>query len=912
MLNRLKVLASQIGGLLTRRRLDSDFAQELDGHLSLLIEENIRRGMPLEEARRAAHVRLGGVTQIRENHREAWGLPLAESLLQDVRYGLRQFRRSPGLTAVITLSLALGIGANTAIFSVINAVMLRSLPVQEPNRLVQIAFEGKHQGESFVGESFSYPLFDELRKRDEVFTEIAAFDYWDSFEAQAASPGSGAANEVIKGQLASVNFFPMLGVNAVVGRTFAPDEDSAAGAHPVAVISYGLWTRLFARDAGAIGKKVTVNDTPLTIIGVAPKYFSGANPGKGCDLWAPVTMHAQLMGGLYDYLKNPAVHWLTLMGRLKPGVTEQQARANLDVIFQQLQRQQDLTGITDSERKDFFTQRIVLLPAANGTDYLRKEFQQPLFLLMGMVGLVLLIACANVANLLLARASARRREIEVRLALGAGRRRLIRQLLTESVLLALMGAALGVLFAYWGSPALVILMSRGQNQVLLDVHPDKSVLLFTALAALLTGVAFGLAPALRATRPAVSSGSRQAAATRAGRRLGRALVIAEVALSLVMVVGAGLLIRTLRNLETLDPGFNRDHVLLFWLDPTKAGYKDQRASELRQQVLDRLQQVPGVRSASFSFLTPISGGGWDNEARSVEDYTPSPGEDMDVYLNAVGPHFFQSLGTPLLAGRDFGPEDQGGSTLLALINQTMARRFFAGRDPIGRHFNLGPWTGKNAGLEIIGVVGDAKYVGLRQAVPPTAYLYVPQLPRDASPDGVIFEVRTAVAPLSIAPQVRSLLQSINSRLNPTDFKTLTEQVDESLYQEKLVSTLSSFFGVLALVLACIGLYGIMSYAVARRTNEIGIRMALGAERAGILRMVLREVLVLAAIGVGIGLPAACAATRSIASMLYGLKATDPSTVLIATLLMTSVAVFAGYLPARRAANVDPMVALRHE
>lgn len=907
--DRLAALISKGRGLVRRQRLERDFEQELDSHLALLAEENIRHGMTPEDARRDARLRLGGVTQLRETHRELWGLPLAETLLKDVRYGLRQFRRNPGLTAIITLSLALGIGANTAIFSVINAAMLRMLPVQSPERLVQIAFEGKHRSQSFVGESFSYPVFNELRQRNQVFTDITAFDYWDTFDARLAD--SGAANETIKGQLASADFFSLLGVNAAIGRTFGPDEDSGAGDHRVAVISYALWSGLFARDPAAIGKTVTVNHTPLTIVGVAPRYFSGANPGKPCDLWAPVTMQPQLMGGPYDYLKSPEVHWLTLVGRLKAGVSKEQAQANLDVIFQQTQRQADLSGISESERQDFLTHRIVVLPAARGTDYLRNEFKQPLFLLMSMVALVLLVACANVANLLLARANTRQREIAIRLALGAGRRRLIRQLLTESVLLAMAGGAFGVLLAYWGSPLLVTLMSHGQNQITLNVSPDLPVLAFTVLVALITGITFGLTPALRATRSAADSGSRHLTVTRGGRRLGRALVVAEVGLSLVLVVGAGLLVRTLRNLETLDPGFNRHNVLLFWLDPTAAGYKGERAAALRQKLAERIRQVPGVRSASYSFLTPISGGGWDNVARTVEGYTPSPGEDMDVYLNAVDARFFETLRIPLLLGRDFSPGDSHGSTVVALINQTMARRFFAGRNPIGKHFQMGPWSGEH-GVEIIGVVGDAKYLSLRESVPPTAYLYVPQLPEEMSPGGVTFEVSSSFPPMSLAPDVQGLVHGLDSQLTAGDFKTLAEQVDQSLYQERLISTLSSFFGALALVLACVGLYGIMSYTVSRRTNEIGLRIALGAGRVRILRMVLGEAMLLALIGVAIGLPCAAAATRLIGNMLYGIRPTDPLTILASTLVMGAVAVIAGYLPARRATKVDPMVALRYE
>ncbi len=903
----LRNLAHGLRALFRKQRLESEMNEELGAYLDAAVRDNVRSGMSPEESLRAARVKMGSVEAVKEDIRSAGWESALETVWQDLRYALRMLRKNPGFTAVAVLTLALGIGANTAIFSVINAVMLRMLPVEHPEQLVQVAFQGKHSAASFIGQSFSYPQFTELREHNQVFADMSAFDYWTTFDARLA--GSGGSGETMKAQLVSANIFSLLGVNAVIGRTFAPDEDNGAGAHPVAVISYALWTRVFARETGALGRKITIADTPFTIIGVAPAHFSGVNPGLACDLWIPVSMQPQVNPN--DSLTDIDTHWLTLMARLKPGVSTEQARAGLDVVYQQIQRQEDISGFSDQERRDFFSHRIVLLPAARGTDYLRNEFSRPLFLLMAMVALLLLIACANVANLLLARASVRHAEIAVRLALGAGRPRLMRQLLTESTLLALIGGALGVLVAYWGSPLLVILMSHRRNQVALDVHPDLGVLGFTFLTALITGIAFGLAPALRATRITASPGTRQVTATRGGRRLGGVLVVAQVALSLVMVIGAGLLVRTFHNLEASDPGFNRQGVLLFWLDPSKAGYKDERASQLREEVFERIRQIPGVRSASFSFLTPISGGGWDNVARSVEGYTPYPGEDMEIYLNAVGPRFFEALGTPLLLGRDFGPQDGPSSPWVVLINQTMARRFFGQRSPIGKHFELGPWSGKQ-GIEIIGVVGDAKYMSLRESAPPTAYLYIPQLPQAMKPGGVTFEVSSGVAPMSLVPQVRSLLQGMDSRLGASDFKTLAEQVDDSLSREKMMSTLSAFFGILALLLACIGLYGVTSYGVARRTSEIGIRMALGAEQRGILRMVLSEALVLAVIGVAIGLPSAWAATRSIASMLYGLKPTDPLTIIAATLLMTAVAVFAGYLPARRAIRVDPMVALRYE
>jgi predicted permease len=883
-----------------RGKFHRELDEEMQHHLDLSTRAHAEEGESPEEARFAARRELGNALRLQEESRDMWGWAVVDSLSQDLRYALRQLRRSPGLTAVITLSLALGIGANTTIFSVINAVMLRMLPVQNPERLVQIAYQGQRSNQAFVAEGFSYPLFKELRKQNQVFTDMAAALPWGIAE-------SGPEPAKWAGQLVSANFFSVLGVNAVAGRVFAVDEDK--GAHPVVVISYALWTRAFGRDPGAIGRKMRLGDMPFTIIGVAPAHFNGLDPGRPCDLWVPITMQPQVNDGCEcGFLTR--MPWLNLVGRLRPRISPEQARADVDVLFQQIQHQADISSLSETQRKDFFTQRIVVLPAARGTDYLRAEFSRPLFLLMGMVALVLVIACANVANLLLARASVRQREIAVRLALGSGRRRLVRQLLTESVLLALMGGALGVLFAYWGSPLLVTLMAGGRNPVTLDVHPDLSVLGFTLLVALATGIAFGLAPALRATRagagPCFQSRSRNLAGSRAGRSLGQALVVAQVALSLVLVIGAGLLVRTLHNLETFDAGFSRQGVLLFGIAPTLVGYKGEGLTQLYRQLQQSLSLLPGVRSASFSLVTPVSDGRWE-ESISVEGYTPQWHEDMDTDMNSVGPKFFDTLGTPLLTGRDFAPQDRPGSPRVAIINQALARRYFAGRNPLGQKLGWG-WGKDKQEFEIVGVVGDAKYRNLREDMPPTAYLYALQ----TGLGDFTFAVRTAANPSDLLPSIRDLLRGLDSRLAPWDPRTLTEQVDQSLYQEKLISTLSSFFGALALILACIGLYGIMAYAVARRTNEIGVRMALGAQRGQILQMVLREALVLAAIGIAIGLPAAWAATRSISTMLYGLKATDPLTILAATLLTAAVAALAGYLPARRASHVDPMVALRYE
>lgn len=892
-----------------RRHHDQRLREEIEEHLSLQTEENLRAGMLPGEARRQAVLRLGTVGAIQENCHAEEGLPWIEDLLQDTRYGLRALRKSPGFACVAILTLALGIGANTAIFSVIDAVMLRPLGVRNPAQLVQVGFEGKHGGEGYVGESFSLPTFRELRKSP-AFTDVSAFDSFDSLEARPAGSGASTSGESMKAQMVSANFFSVLGLDATLGRTFVSDEAGTTDPEPEAVISFAAWERSFARNPNVLGQKLLIEGAPVTIVGVAPRRFSGVNPGQSYDVWVPLTMLPQLIPERSSWLRDVSTNWLSLIGRLKPGTSAAEARAGLDVLYQQIQKERDVSKWSEQDQQDFFTHHIVLSSAGSGANYLRNDLRRPLLLLMSMVGLVLLVACANVTNLLLARASTRHREIAVRMALGARGSRLLRQLLTESMLMALAAGACGLGLAYGGSRLLVSLMS-----VTLDVTPDRRILAFSACLSLIAGIAAGLAPALQAARkdqsPALRAGSPRLAHSGSQSRLGRGLVVGQIALSLVVVFAAALLMRTFRNLETMDPGFNRRNVLLFRLDASREGYQGRRLAQLYEQLLERLRSAPGVRSASYSLLTPISGGGWDNYT-SVEGYTPAPGENMDVYLNAVGREYFETLSTPLLAGRSFGVQDHPDSTWVAVINQTMAHRFFSGRSAIGEHIGGQKWNGSR-NYEIVGVVGDAKYLRLREVTPPTAYLYIPQ--SSEIPASVTFEVSAGVPSATLVPEIRALLAGVDPRLSMADVKTLAEQIDESLVQERLVSVLSSCFGALALILACIGLYGVMSYAVARRKGEIGIRMALGAAKRNVFRMVIGLGLRLTVIGLAIGTAAALILARLLASfsqLLYGVRVDDPLTILTVSLLMALVAMLACYLPARRAVRVDPAIALRCE
>jgi predicted permease len=611
-----------------------------------------------------------------------------------------------------------------------------------------------------------------------------------------------------------------------------------------------------------------------------------------------------------SWLDQPDYHWMRIVGRLKPGVSEEQARADLAVIHHQILAEDPMKDWSPRQRKDFLSQRLGVASAASGLAFaLPKEFSEPLFILMGMVGLVLLIACANVANLLLGRTTVRKKEIAVRLAIGAGRFRVIRQLLTESVMLATAGGALGLLFTYWTSDALVALMSIGRRPLVLDLHPDLG---FTGASSLLATILFGLAPALRATRvdltPALKESTGRLGAKRSRLGLGKALVVSQVAFSLLLLFGAGLLVRTLENLENLDPGFDRKGVLMFDIDATKSGHEGPAATRLYKEVLERIKAIPGVRSASLSVMAPITGGGgWDNSVW-VQGYTPRPDENTTVYLNSVSPKYFETLGSPPLLGRDFGPQDTENTPKVAVINQTMARYFFGNSNPIGKKF--GPWgqDRNKLQIEVIGVVKDAKYETLREQVPRTAYLDCFQGP----PGSMTFEVRTSLKPAAVISQVGNEIRAIDKEIRFGGFKTLEEHVDESLGHERLMATLSSLFGILSMLLACVGLYGVMACAVERRTNEIGIRMALGARQMDVLWMVLRETLLLVLIGVAIGVPSALASARMISSMLYAVRAIDPVTFVGASLFLTSVALVAAYIPARRATKVDPMVALRYE
>jgi predicted permease len=917
---------------------EAEIVEEVAQHLEDRYQELVASGATEDEARRVALEELSdedllarGLRRVEQEVKQepivpggGGGSNFLASVWQDLRYGLRMLVKNPGFTAVVVLSLALGIGANTAIFSLIDAVMLTTLPVRDPGRLVLLNRTGRTDSHMMIATSdngsdnespFSYPTFEDFRARSQAFSSLFGFVSL----GKANINIDGQAN-LAQGELITGDYFSGLGVAPILGRAITHGDEKPS-APRAAVISYGYWSRQFGHSPAAVGKSITVNGVPFTIVGVTPPEFFGVQPGRAVDVWVPLVEEAKLLP--YGMSSTPGDRplftsrdwwWLIIMGRLKPGVTEQQATPQLEVLFQQ-----SITAGLKTPLKPGFNLHIRLEPAAKGLALLRQEFSKPLWILMIVVGVVLLIACANVATLLVARSTARQKEIAVRLSLGAPRARLVRQLLTESVLLGGLGGALGLLFAYWGSHALMLLMSSGGEPLSMNVQPDARVLAFTAAVSVLTGILFGLAPALRSTRvdltPVLkaSGGSIGGASRRTRLGLGKSLVVAQVSLSLPVLMGAGLFVRTLGNLEKVNLGFNQDHLLLFGIDPAKNGYKGERLNDFCGQLLARLQALPGVSSATISEVT-LASGVQDHVGISIEGHKPKPGENMGVDWNNVGPSFFETMGIRLLLGRGVEWRDSTTSPKVAVVNEAVARLFLEGRNPIGHRIspnNVFWKVGRGSqDYEVVGMVQDAMYASLRNAPRPTVYVPFDQTPW--LPWETHFEVRTVGDPLALVPSVRRVVRDLDPNLPLADVKTQTEQIAETLVQERLFARLSSFFGGLAVLLACVGLYGLMAYAVTRRTGEMGIRMALGAQRRDILRMIMRETLVIVVLGVAIGIPAALAATRFVRSMLYGLKTTDPLTTAVSALVMMFVALLAGYLPARRATKVDPMVALRYE
>ena len=835
----------------------------------------------------------------------------------DLRYALRIFRNSPGFTAVAVLSLALGIGANTAIFTLLDAVVLKMLPVKDPQELVVF---GQGMGRGINGEDdpvsrsnvlYSYPLYKDLRDGNAIFQDLAAIDSMDhTVYMRDSTAQPDAQPEAANARVVSGNYFEVLGIQPLLGRLIQPSDDVTAGAHPVVVLTHGYWQRRFASDPSIVGRSLLLNGQAYSVIGVAPKGFRGETVGRDADIFAPLAMQQEI-SRFQPMLDNREMSFLLLLGRLKPGVTVEQASAATTLEFQQALRAEAGGELSPDRERRLAQRRVEIVPAQQALSSLRRDYEQPLFLLMGVVGLVLLIACANVANLLLARAAGRRKEVGVRLALGASRGRLVRQLLTESLLLAGAGGLAGLLIAPWATQLLVRMVYASAEAIPLNLDPDARVLGFTLAVSMLTGLLFGLAPALRATRldlaPTLKVQSRGTVGETSRFTLSKGLVVTQVALSLLLLVGAGLFVGSLRNLRSLNLGFRPEKLLLVAIDPRGAGYseeKPERLTELYRKIRERMQAIPGVESASVSFMPLLSGARRSSSAQ-VEGYTPGKDEPNNVRQMHVTPGYFETVGMTLAEGRVFDERDRTGGAPVAIVNQKFAQRYFAGRSALGGHIGF---DGKTTKIEIVGVARDAKYNEMREEEPEMVFMPVYQEPQMLQS----VEVRTRGDTAALSGEVKQALAEVDRNLPVRSVITMDVQVDRALQQERLMTNLTTFFGLLALLLASIGLFGVMSYAVSRRTSEIGIRMALGAEQRSVLWMVLRESLLLVVIGAAAGLVAAYASTRLLANLLYETSPTDPVAFAVAAAVLLGVAALAAYIPARRAARVNPMVALRYE
>ena len=883
-------------------RFDQDVAEEMRLHLELRAADQQADGLAPDAARAAARRRFGNATQLQEASREAWGWTLLDATGQDIRYALRTMAANPGFTATAVLSLALGIGANTAIFSILNAVLLRSLPVEDPQRLVQV--RPGPEGDDV----FTNPIWEQVRDRQQAFSGTLAYS------PKAFDVADGGESHYAMGLSVSGDFFRVLGVPAIEGRVFTRDEDRR-GTPALAVISYRFWKRNFGGERGVVGKTVRLDRHTFEIVGVTPPWFRGLDKDWGFDVAIPIACDPILHPG-HNALDERSQWWLRILGRLPgrlpAGESIEQARDRMKAIAPDVFRATIPQDLPAEAQKGYLQNSFFLRPASTGFSEMGMQYRTVLYTMMAIVGLVLLIACANIANLLLARATARQREFSVRLAIGAGRARVIRQLMTESLLLAAFGSAAGLLLASWGGRLLIQMLATTHNPLDIDLSLDSRVLAFTIGAAILTALLFGLAPAFRAAGAELNQVMKEnpATAARASGRfnLGKAMVAGQVALSLVLLVAAGLFLGTLRNLWRVDTGFTRHNVLVVAADVEQAAIPLAQSANIYREILDRLRSLPGVSAAATALLTPLNPQGWAQPV-SPEGMAPGSAGDTVMFFNRVSSGYFAALRTPLLLGRDFDDRDGLKSPRVMIVNESAARRFFGAASPIGKTIGMGARTPDNAVFQIVGVGKDTKYNRIDEPDRRIGYLAAGQ---DMEPQPRIqFTLRSDIPVETLVPAARAAILGVNRGIS-LQFRSLETQVNESLLQPRIVALLSSVFGLLALLLATVGLYGVTSYAVTRRKGEIAIRMALGATRGSVVRLMLRDVVVLLALGMAAGLAASLAAGRLVASLLFGVRPRDPVQLAGAAAILAAATAVAAYLPARRAARLDPMAALREE
>jgi predicted permease len=914
----MRNILAELRGLFRREAESREMDEELRDYLDRAAEARVRTGIEPREARRSVRLEMGSVESLKD---EISGLDWqagVESVWRDIRFGVRLLLKRPGFTVVAALALAIGIGANTAIFSVIDALMWKRLPASRPEELYTL----KRNEPGNTNEYMNYRWFERYRALTDVFADAAAITNQDRSNVTV----NGASNESqVRVGLVTGNYFDVLGIKAGIGRAFTADDDRVLGGHPVAVLSYRYWQRIFGGDRAAVGRTFELNGTTYTVLGVTPGDFTGEWVGRPTDFWIPLAMLSEVLTELpLERVRGGRLNYEVLV-RLRPRVSRAPAEAAAQVLYQtiwkeRLGSQPELGQMRQAEQS-----RLELIPAMNGYSPQREMLKRPLAILTVSVGLLLLISCASVANLLIVRATGRQREIAIRLALGAGRARLLRQLLTESVMLSTLGGGLGLLFAMWANSMLLGLVSAGPAQmgggvtpdpVYLEVRPDGRMLAFTFSLSILTSVLFGLAPALRGIR---SIGERSAAGLARTSLPGRALVVAQVALSLILLIGAGLFAGTLRRLQTQQLGLDRRHVLLVWTSLRQGARIFDRATPLFEQVPARLAELPGVESASASVYGLLNGSQSSGVDVAVPGRAPRADQDARALSDLVAPRYFETLGMRLVAGRDFNLRDNAKAPPVVIINEAMSRRFFGGTSPVGQRIDFGSVASNRsiaggalggARFEIVGVVSNAIHVGPRDRDGLMFYRpYAQDVPHLVS---ACLALRTAGPAATMADRVRQELRRLDSSLPVLRIDTVEQQLEDTLGQERLIAILTGFLGLAALSLACLGLYGVVSYSVARRTSEIGVRMAFGAMPDDILRMVMADTLSMVAAGIAIGMPVALAGARSIESQLYGVSATDAATVCGACGLMAAVAAIAGWLPARRAARVDPLTALRCE
>jgi predicted permease len=835
-----------------------------------------------------------------------------ETLFQDVRYGIRMLAKTPAFTGVAVLTLALGIGANSAIFTLVNALLLKMLPVTAPRELVVVGDPARaNDGSNGTPQTdlFSYPLYKEFRDHNTVFSGLIAGATDHRVDVDASSAG-GKSDERVNARLVTGNYFPVLGINAAAGRLLTESDDTQQGDNPVAVLGYGYWRRRFALSPSVVGREIRLNGYPFAVAGVAPANFKGDVLGEDFSIFVPLSMQPQIIRGSRRR-ENPNSSWLGVIGRLKPGVSPEQAKADLNLVFQQALKGAYGARLSADDRTAIGNAQINVVPGGGGLSSFRAEYRTPLLLLMGIVGLVLLIACVNVANLLLARAAVRSKEVAVRLALGASRGRLVRQLLTESLLLAFVGGACGALLSVWGVKLLLKIL--GSDASSLQLSPDIRVLSFTMTVCLLTGILFGIVPALRTLKVQVSPTLKDAAAAPESRShfgWGKGLVSGQVALSLLVLFAASLLVRSLQKLMTQDLGYDGSRMVNARLNPVAVGYTGEKMKQLALQLTERLAARPGIHSVSYSELGLFSGHE-SADAIVVPGFTAAKPRDRVAYDDFVGPDYFGTVGIPILMGRGIGPQDTESSTRVAVVNETMVKYFFHGENPLGRQFSVDDPAEKDKPFTVIGISKDAKDHGwmLREAARPRFYRSFAQ---EATPGDLMLEIRTSGDAGAVVNDVRAQIKAAAPSIPITSIQTVRYLVEQNVSSQITLARLSAFFAGLALLLACIGLYGIMSYTVAGRTREIGVRIAIGAQRGDVLQMVLREGMLLVGVGIAAGIPLSLAGSRVLQSFLFGLKSSDPLSLVVVIVLLGSVATIAGFIPARRATKVNPIVALRYE